>query len=337
MRRTLISMGICAGMIILAGGIGNTNDITKNSDSLYVADAYNHVICKVNKVTGDVAVFAGTFGQAGSADGSGTSAGFNYPNGIASDGSNLYVSDTLNHTIRVISKKTGMVSTIAGTAGQAGYADGTGSSARFNNPNGIVCVGKKLYVIDTNNQTVRAIVIATGVVSTLAGKSGLTGSADGKGNAAMFNYPNSITCDGKILYISDTNNYTIRTVNLKTGDVATLAGTAGRPGATNDIGAAAEFNIPIGVAIDRGNLYVADGGNNSIRVVVVSTGRVDTFAGSDGSPGMIDGKGTAARFIVPEGIVCDAGNLYVTGRGIEQLRKITLISAVVTTLQGKYR
>jgi hypothetical protein len=336
MRRILISMGLCAGVIVLAGSIGNTNDITKNSESLYVADAYNHVICKVNKITGESTVFAGTFGQAGSADGSGTSASFNYPNGITSDGSDIYVADTLNHTIRVIRKKTGVVSTLAGTAGQAGYEDGTGSSARFNNPNGLVCVGKNLYVVDTHNQTVRAIVIATGVVSTLAGKAGLTGSADGKGKTAMFNYPNSITSDGTILYISDTNNYTIRTVNLKTGEVATLAGTAGRPGATNDIGAAAEFNIPRGVAIDRGNLYVADGGNNSIRVVVVSTGSVDTFAGSDGSPGMIDGKGTAARFIIPESIVCDAGNLYVTGRGIEQLRKITLISAVVTTIPSKY-
>jgi len=156
-----------------------------------------------------VTTLAGT-GSSGSADNStGTSASFNGPRGITTDGTNLYVADSDNHLIRKIVISTGVVTTLAGT-GSNGSANGTGTSASFNYPNGIATDGTNLYVIDTNNHRIRKIVISTGVVTTLAGSS--SGSTDATGTSASFNYPIGITTDGTNLYVSDQSNHRIRKI-----------------------------------------------------------------------------------------------------------------------------
>jgi len=140
-----------------------------------------------------VTTLAGT-GSSGSANGTGTSASFNNPYGITTDGTNLYVADYSNHLIRKIVISTGAVTTLAGT-GSSGSANGTGTSASFQSPEGITTDGTNLYVADTENYEIRHINISTGVVTTVAG-TGSSGSANGTGTSASFNYPHGITTDG---------------------------------------------------------------------------------------------------------------------------------------------
>ena len=156
-----------------------------------------------------VTTLAGTVDN-GSANGTGTSASFNYPSGITTDGTNLYVADSSNHLIRKIVISTGAVTTLAGT-GSSGSANGTGTSASFNSPYGITTDGTNLYVADYGNHLIRKIVISTGVVTTVAG-TGSSGSANGTGTSASFYYPVPITTDGTNLYVGDYGNSVIRQI-----------------------------------------------------------------------------------------------------------------------------
>jgi sugar lactone lactonase YvrE len=166
---------------------------------------------KTDSYSPTVTTFAGTAGSYGSTDGTGTDALFNSPSSITTDGTSLYVADTGNNTIRKIVISTKKVSLFAGsTNGDSGSTDGTGTTARFNNPYGITTDGTSLYVADYGNHTIRKIVLATRMVSTLAGKTGSYGATDGTGTDARFNNPLGITMDENNLYVADTGNNTIR-------------------------------------------------------------------------------------------------------------------------------
>lgn len=267
-----------------------------------------------------VTTLAGTVGTSGSADGTGAAARFFFPLAITTDGTNLYIADTSNHTIRQISIATGAVTTLAGTAGVSGSTDGTGAAARFFFPHGLTTDGTNLYVVDTDNSTIRKIVIATGVVTTLAGTVGVPGSADGIGTAAQFSDSEDITTDGVNLYVADRANETIRQVVIATGVVTTLAGTAGTSGSTDGTGAAARFNNPNSITTDGTNLYVSDNNNSTIRKIVIATGVVTTLAGTVGVIGSTDGTGTAALFNGPQGITTDGQRLFIVDTSNHTLR-----------------
>jgi hypothetical protein len=269
--------------------------------------------------SGAVTTLAGT-GSSGSANGTGTSASFNGPTGITTDGTNLYLADYNNHLIRKIVISTGAVTTVAGT-GSSGSANGTGTSASFNFPYGITTDGTNLYVVDTSNHLIRKIVISTGAVTTVAG-TGSSGSANGTGTSASFNFPYRITTDGTNLYVADGNNHLIRQIVISTGAVTTVAGT-GSSGSANGTGTSASFNNPVGITTDGTNLYVADYDNHLIRKIVISTGAVTTVAGT-GSSGSANGTGTSASFNRPTGITTDGTNLYVTDTYNYLIRKIVL-------------
>ena len=271
----------------------------------------------------------------GSADGTGASARFANPWGVAADtAGNLYVADTDNHTIRKITTG-GVVSTLAGLAGVSGSADGTGSSARFYQPQGVaVDSAGNVYVADTGNYTIRKITPA-GVVTTLAGSAGNSGSTDATGSSARFYEPEGIAVNsaGTLIYVADTWNHTIRQVT-SAGAVTTLAGSAGNYGTNDGTGSSAQFYQPQGVAVDgAGNVYVGDTGNQTIRKVT-SAGVVTTLAGSAGNYGSADGTGTGAAFWNPQGVALDsATNLYVADSFNNTIRKVTP-AGVVTTLAG---
>jgi secreted PhoX family phosphatase len=148
---------------------------------------------------------AGSTDNVGGSDGTGgMAARFNYPSGVAVDGrGNLFVADTYNHIIRKITPG-GVVTTLAGSAGQQGSNDGTGSEARFYLPDGVAVDGKgNVYVADNGNDTIRKITPG-GVVTTLAGRAGQPGSSDGTGSAARFNAPSDVAVDRKgNLYVTD--------------------------------------------------------------------------------------------------------------------------------------
>ncbi len=236
-------------------------------ENVYVADFGANTI---RKITIDLAVstLAGTAMLSGSTDGTGASARFDSPWGVAVDGSgNVYVTDWGNSTIRKISS-TGVVSTFAGSAGQPGSADGTGTAARFASPTGVaVDRSGNVYVADWGNSTIRKITPA-GVVSTLAGTAGQPGSTDGTGTAALFSRPTGLTVDGSgNVYVTDSN--TVRRIT-PAGVVSTLAGVAGQSGSVDGIGTTARFHAVADAAVDgRGNIYVVDSGNNTIRRMAV--------------------------------------------------------------------
>ena len=305
-----------------------------SSGTVYVADTYNHVIRKIT-AAGVVTTLAGSAGNFGNADGTGSAARFDSPVGITADGSgNVYVADTYNCTIRKVTAA-GVVTTLAGSPGYEGSADGTGSAARFTLPGDVAVDGSgNVYVADTNNHTIRKVT-PTGVVTTLAGAAGTSGSTNGTGTAALFDNPLGLTVDsGGNVYVADTFNYTIRKVTAA-GVVTTMVGTAGVAGSTDGTGTAGLFAVVEGVAVDnKGNLYVADTGNETIRMVT-SAGVVTTLAGTVGIKGHLDGTGSAAQFSNPCGLAVDSsGNLYVADVGNNTVRKVTSGGAAYTTYGG---
>ena len=341
-----------AGTANLAGNVdGSGANAQFNSPSgiavdaagnLYVVDPGNQNIRKITPA-GVVTTLAGTTGVAftGRTDGSGASR-FGYPHYIAVDAAgNVYVTDTVGQIVRKITP-TGVVTTLAGTRGVNGSADGSGAAARFNYPQGIALdMAGNLVVADTRNQIIRKITLA-GEVTTLAGTAFATGSANGGGAAAQFNGPRGITADSAgNLYVADRGNGTIRKIT-PAGVVTTLAGTPGVFGSADGSGAAAQFFGMDGIAADTaGNLYVADSGvsnftggiGGTIRKISPS-GVVTTLAGTPGVFGSADGSGAAAQFGRPSGIAVDtAGSLYVTDTNNDTIRKITA-AGVVTTLAG---
>lgn len=280
-----------------------------------------------------VSTVAGTLKDSGSADGSGGIAKFNFPFGITTDGNNLFVADRDSHTIRKVVIATNEVTTIAGSSGSFGWVDGIGSGARFNTPMGITTDGINLFVADTYNHTIRKVVIATGVVTTLAGSAAEWGTTDGVGTAARFTQPRGITTDGNSIYVADTTNNTIRKIAINTGVVTTLAGSP-NGGSTDGAGATASFNSPGGITTDGKTLFIVDTFNHTIRKLVISTGVVTTLAGSPSSQGSADGTGLNASFSYPGGIATDGTNLFVADSFNSTIRKIVIASGVVTTIAG---
>ena len=293
--------------------------------NVYVADRYNHRIRKIT-TSGVVSTLAGS--SQGYTDGTGTSAQFYNPTGVAVDGAgNVYVADLSNHRIRKITTS-GVVSTLAGST--SGYADGTGTSAQFNNPSGVAVDGAgNVYVADLSNHRIRKIT-ALGVVSTLAGST--YGYADGTGTSASFDKPYGVAVDGAgNVYVADLYNHRIRKITAS-GVVSTLAGN-GTYGYTDGTGTSAQFSYPKGIAVDgAGNVYVADQSNQRIRKITAS-GVVSTLAGN-GTYGYTDGTGTSAKFAYPTGIAVDgAGNVYVADESNHRIRKITLSAGSAETTE----
>jgi sugar lactone lactonase YvrE len=305
------------------------------SGNAYVADTRNHTIRKITP-GGVVTTWAGSAGNAGSADGTGSAARFHGPHGVAVDASGtVYVADSGNSTIRKINPG-GVVTTWAGSAGNPGSDNGTGSAARFNTPTGVgVDASGNVYVADTCNQTIRKVTPG-GVVTTWASSAGNWnwGSNDGTGSVAKFWTPIGVAVDAsRNVYVADTYNDTIRKI---TPDrvVTTLAGLVGHSGSADGTGSATRFHHPQGVAVDAsGTVYVADTRNDTIRKITPG-GAVTTLAGLAGHSGSADGTGSATRFLYPSGVAVDAsGTVYVADCGNHAIRKITP-DGVVTTLAG---
>ena len=299
-----------------AASFKHPTDITSDGTNLYVVDSASSTIRKIVIATGVVSTFAGS-GTTGSANGTGTAASFSHPYRITYSGGNLYVSDMGNRTIRKIVIATRVVSTLAGS-GRMGAVDATGTAASFNSTEGITTDGTNLYVVDTGINTIRKIVIATGLVSTLAG-SGTAGMLDGTNTAASFNYPRGIATDGTNLYVVDAANNKIRKIVIATGVVSTFAG-SGASTSADGTGTAASFFWLLGITADSGNLYVTDG--NTIRKIVIATRVVTTLAGSASTRGTTDGSGTSATFTDPAGITTDGHSLFVADTNNDTIRKI---------------
>jgi len=292
-----------------------------------------------------LAGFAG--GGSGSADGPAATARFSAPGAVATDGQgNVYVADTQNDTIRMITPA-GVVSTIAGSPGVAAYADGVGAAARFNNPEALAVDGSGvIYVADTMNFLIRKITVSNGVgtVSTLAGIANNFGVGTGPALTTGIGQINGIAVDpaGDTIYFTEWDNSTVvqLTFSNGVGTISLVAGFNNFPGYMDGIGWMAQFSNPEGLVwAAPGLLYVADTGNSVIREISIAGGvaTVSTVAGVAGTTGAMDGPGASALFNAPQAVAVDpAGNLYVADTSSDTIREITnpLTSPTVSTLAG---
>jgi sugar lactone lactonase YvrE len=287
--------------------------------NVYVADQSDNTVRRIAP-DGTVTTIAGTPGVHGTKDGPGPTALFWGPEGVAVDpNGNVFVSDTLNNTIRKITPD-GWVSTLAGQPVHGSYADGKGGHARFYFPCelGSDAAGN-LYVADWGNSVVRKIT-PQGVVTTFAGQPGLSGSADGPGSKALFGAqgPEGLCLDAYgDVYVTDSANNTVRKITPD-GIVSTLAGMAGVPAGSKDgVGSAARFNYPIGIGVDSlGNVYVADTYNVLVRQIATD-GTVTTLAGKPGQAVDLDGGGgDYPIFDYPSGLVVGRDDsIYIADPG----------------------
>ena len=342
MRKSIILLlaALTAMPAFLAGAAGQP-DAVRDHLSLY-----------------ELGTYAGT-GEYGESDGTRRTAEFRTPTSVAVDSAGrIVVADTGNQLVRTITD--GEVTTAAGLFlgfddygfPYPGFADGLASEAAFASPSGIAVDSRgRIIVADAGNHAIRAI-SPDGRVSTVAG-TGILGLADGVAATAQFHSPLDVAVSRTgVIYVADTLNHVIR--KIENGRVTTLNKPSERtaeifPGvvvATGDYrdGALSEalFNEPSGIAIDaKGNLYVADTGNQRIRYIDLQAGTVTTVAGGGEladdalyvEGGYADGKAGDARFNAPRGIeVTPDGGLLIADSLNHVIRYLK--DGVVTTVAG---
>ena len=310
-----------------------------SSGNLFVADSASSTVREVVASTGIITNASPGSGTANpmSQTALGTPAAvgprFSQPSALASDPhGNLYVTDKLSGTVRRMSSAAGSPAIIAGSSiGAPGYSgdNGQATSARFDLPSGMAFDATgNLYIADTANNRIREVAAATGVVTTIAGDGTAGYSGDGGPAAhAQLSGPAALATDSKgNLYIADTGNSAIRKLDIRTGDLSTVAGT-GVLGFSGDSASAkaAQLNRPEGITLDpQGNLFISDTGNQRIREVAATTGIISTIAGSQTQGYSGDGgPSSRAELNAPYATAIDAsGNLYIADSGNAVIRKV---------------
>lgn len=292
------------------------------------------VIVDIDLATGARTILAGRYGASGHVDGTGDAARFLLPGGMTNDGTSLYVADTANSAIRKVTLA-GVVTTPVGSVGVAkSHTDGTGNAAEFDNPQGLCYDGAgNLYIADTQNNCIRKVVIATGVVTTpygVAAPATTKAHTDGTGNAARFGEPYDIATDGTNLYVAEYYNNCIRKIVIATGVVTTLAGIADpdrTAGSADGTGNAARFSRPTGIEYDGTDLYVLDSSNNAIRKVTLAGVVTTVFNASPGTDDNLVTSGGSAYQMAYDGT-----NLFGADR--YSLKKFYIGTGYVSAVDG---
>ena len=326
------------------------------SGNVFIADTSNSVIREVLASSGDIATVAGN-GVAGySGDGvKPITTELNFPGGVFVDAQgDIFVADTANSAIREVVAATGLIQTVAGTPGTAGYSGdgGPATSARLANPNAVLVDGSRnIYIADTGNSAIREVVASTGNIQTIVGTPTKTcddtqtpGCGDnGPATSAYLNFPNGIFLDATgDIFIADTFDNVIREVSATTGTIQTVAGTIGTSGFAGD-GAAATSALldgPYGVFLDASNdIFIADSDNAAIREVVAATGFIQTVAGIPataggfGTPGFSGdgGPATSAELNAPSGLFgTSSGKLLIADTNNARIRELAPAPLSVT-------
>ncbi len=304
--------------------------------------------------SGSVTTLAGpTTATSGYVNATGNAARFNFPRYLSMNLAEnaVFVTDTNNHAVRMISYPSAVVSTFAGaTTPISGFLAGTGTAARFNSPRGIYrWYSDGFSVTDTGNHAIRGIsagAVVTNSTPTTVNTAGFvvnTGAA-----TARFNAPEGVhvfydvTVGHFVLIVPDKLNHTIRKIRSDYWSYNNFVGSIAptpTPGFVDGLGTAARFNTPAGVTVDsNNNIYITDSGNHVIRKITIM-GQVTTIAGNPGVSGYQNGIGSSALFNNPTGIAVGPGNvLYVTDTGNCAIRKIVMNDlgtyGVVTTFAG---
>ncbi|MGA7832360.1 MAG: NHL repeat-containing protein [Terracidiphilus sp.] len=289
-------------------------------DNVYIADANNVAIRAIASSTGNILTLAAT-GLGG--------------DGVAADPyGDFFVANTgYNRVLAGIpgSSSYNIYLWAGNTNGTVGYSGdgGTAPNALLHGPQGAaVDSSDNVYIADTINNRIRKVTESTDDISTIAGNG--TAGYSGDGNTATnaeLNNPYGVAVDSSgNIYIADTYNNRIRKVTASTQQISTVAGN-GTAGYSGDGGAAtnAEVYLPTGVAVDSsGNIYIADYGNNRVRMVTVSTGAISTIAGNGTAGYTGDGAAaTSAELNRPAGVAVDAkGNIFIADSSNNRIRVV---------------
>jgi sugar lactone lactonase YvrE len=323
------------------------------SGDLFIGDTDNNRIRRVDAATGKISTAAGS-----GSDGDGgpaTSALLVAPSGIVADAAgNLFIADTSNSRIRRVDATTGAISTVAGNGAQAFSGDrGPATSASLGDPSGVAVDGSgNLFIADTNNGRIRRVYAESGIITTVAGNGTFSFSGDGgPATSASFYGVYGVAVDGSgNLFIADRWNNRIRRVDASMGNITTVAGN-GTASFGGDGGPAtsASLNQAYGVAVDSsGNVFIADYGNNRIRVVnmqataikvagvTIPAGDIATVAGN-GNVGLSGdgGSATSASLCAPDSVAVDgSGNLFVADSCNYVVRRVDAVTGIITTVAG---
>jgi sugar lactone lactonase YvrE/PKD repeat protein len=305
---------------------------------LYITDNGNNRIRVVNLAlaTPTIAAFAGTGGNGFTGDGGlAVSATLSAPRDVNFDAAGVYIVDSGNNAVRLVTLATGKISTIAGSPiGKSGSTGdgGLATAALLSNPSTIAVTPSQLIVADSGNQRVRQFPLG-GIIQPLAGTGTQGFGGDGgPATAALLSNPRGVTASGATIYISDTNNQRLRKV--AGGVISTVAG-GGMPGDGN-LGTAAFLNGPMGLASDSsGNIYFADTGNRRVRKLTVATGVVSTVAGNGATSfGGDGGPAVSAALNSPQGVALDAaGNIFIADTQNSRIRMVNA-AGVISTIAG---
>jgi trimeric autotransporter adhesin len=303
------------------------------SGNIYIADSLNRRIRMVTKSTGIITTVAGDGMKMYKGDGGAATSASLYASGVAVDASgNIYIADSYNMRVRMVTKSTGIITTVAGDGRQGYKGDGgLATTASLNIPQIVMIdASGNIYIADTYNNRIRMITKSTGIITTVAGNGVPSHKGDGGlATLASLLRPSGLGVDASgNIYIADSYNVRVRMVMKSTGIITTVAGD-GRQGYKGDGGLAtlAELSNPQAIAVDAsGNIYIADFQNSCIRMVTKSTGIITTVAG-DGTFGVYSGDGglaSLAALNMPIGVTVDAsGYIYIADTSNHRVRMVS--------------
>jgi sugar lactone lactonase YvrE len=338
------------GGLATAAGLSFPTGITlDNSGNLYIADAYNNRIRKIDARSGIISTLAGSGpvgnGKGGfSGDGgAATTAALNGPDGVTVDSAgNLYIADTYNARIRKVATGSGIITTVVGNGSYGSFGDGGAATrAALAEPASVALDSAgNLYIADSRNNRIRRVAVTTAIITTLAGNGSQGFAGDGgTATAAGLAFPYGVALDSAgNLYFADNGRNRIRKVAAGSMIITTVAGNS-EGGFSGDGGpaTAAELNSPAGMAVDLGgNLYIADGNNRRIRKVAAGSGIITTVAGNGSEVFSGDGEvATAAGLGFPQSVALDlAGDLYIADTTNHRIRRVEIGSGIITTAAG---
>jgi sugar lactone lactonase YvrE len=312
---------------VTAGGAGGTIDDTglytapagAGSDEVTaVSPLYfgQQASINIDVLTSGALRYAGLPAGSGTVDGAGPAARISYPRSIVIDNANnVYFTETTN-VVRKMDAN-GNVTTIAGGVENGNYADGTGSAAGFVSPWGIAWdqARNALYVADV--RTIRKLDLATNAVTTIAGANNMSGGMDGTGSGAQFWNVWGLAYANDHIYAVEPNGNTIRDIDVTTGVVATVVGSAFMSGYVDGAGTTARLNNPLSEALDgQGHLYIAEFNNALIRSFDIGSKMVSTLTGRQGIQGNVNGPKGTATINYPIIMAYGSGALYLDGRRV---------------------
>lgn len=319
--------------------------LSPDGRTMYVADTFNSLLRVIDIPTGATRTVAGRLQVQSVVDGTGADARFQSPRAmvLTADGSTLYLAD--GPTIRRVDTRTFSVTTLAGTAGMSGYADGRGADVRFGfllHSLALSADERTLYIADRSNRVLRTLDVTAapmmGEVRTVAGTryTGPEVHADGVGPAARFSGLGGILRIGGTLYVADTFNHVLRAVDLATMTVRTITGRPGVAGIEDGPANEATFDAPQSLATDGSALFVTSF-QGILRRVSLADLRTSTPLGVFEEVFPRDGDARSARLGVAFGPpICDATRrvLYFNDRDASSVRAINLDTYAITTVAG---